>query len=117
MDVLKIGLLGVTGVMLALQFKSSKPEFGLYMGFAISLLLFSFVISGLSSVFKNIKEMEQYISRDNGYLRILLKVIGITYICEFSSGICRDAGYSSVAGQIEIFGKLSVLAAGMPVAG
>lgn len=115
MDVLKIGLLGVTGVMLALQFKSSKPEFGLYMGFAISLLLFSFVISGLSSVFKNIKEMEQYISRDNGYLRILLKVIGITYICEFSSGICRDAGYSSVAGQIEIFGKLSVLAAGMPV--
>ena len=83
MDVLKIGLLGVTGVMLALQFKSSKPEFGLYMGFAISLLLFSFVISGLSSVFKNIKEMEQYISRDNGYLRILLKVIGITYICEF----------------------------------
>lgn len=115
MDVLKIGLLGVTGVMLALQFKSSKPEFGLYMGFAISLLLFSFVISGLSSVFKNIKEMEQYISRDNGYLRILLKVIGITYICEFSSGICKDAGYSSVAGQIEIFGKLSVLAAGMPV--
>ena len=115
MDVLKIGLLGVTGVMLTLQFKSSKPEFGLYMGFAISLLLFSFVISGLSSVFKNIKEMEQYISRDNGYLRILLKVIGITYICEFSSGICRDAGYSSVAGQIEIFGKLSVLAAGMPV--
>ncbi len=30
MEVLKIGLLGVAGVMLALQFKSNKPEFGLY---------------------------------------------------------------------------------------
>ena len=104
MEVLKIGLLGVAGVMLALQFKSNKPEFGLYIGFAICLLLFSFVVSGLSSVIGSMKEMERYISRDGVYFRILLKVIGITYICEFSSGICRDAGYTSIAGQIEIFG-------------
>ena len=115
MEVLKIGLLGVAGVMLALQFKSNKPEFGLYIGFAICLLLFSFVVSGLSSVIESMKEMERYISRDGVYFRILLKVIGITYICEFSSGICRDAGYTSIAGQIEIFGKLSVLASGMPI--
>ena len=115
MEVLKIGLLGVAGVMLALQFKSNKPEFGLYIGFAICLLLFSFIVSGLSSVIGSMKEMERYISRDGVYFRILLKVIGITYICEFSSGICRDAGYTSIAGQIEIFGKLSVLASGMPI--
>ena len=115
MEVLKIGLLGVAGVMLALQFKSNKPEFGLYIGFAICLLLFSFVVSGLSSVIGSMKEMERYISRDGVYFRILLKVIWITYICEFSSGICRDAGYTSIAGQIEIFGKLSVLASGMPI--
>ena len=115
MEVLKIGRLGVAGVMLALQFKSNKPEFGLYIGFAICLLLFSFVVSGLSSVIGSMKEMERYISRDGVYFRILLKVIGITYICEFSSGICRDAGYTSIAGQIEIFGKLSVLASGMPI--
>ena len=55
MEVLKIGLLGVAGVMLALQFKSNKPEFGLYIGFAICLLLFSFVVSGLSSVIGSMK--------------------------------------------------------------
>lgn len=115
MEVLKIGLLGVSGVMLALQFRSSKPEFGLYIGFAICLLLFSFVVSGLSAVFENMKEMSRYMNKNDTYFRILLKVIGITYICEFCSGICKDAGYSSIAGQIEIFGKLSVLAAGMPI--
>lgn len=40
MEVLKIGLLGVAGVMVALQFKSHKPEFGLYIGFAVCLLIF-----------------------------------------------------------------------------
>lgn len=115
MDVLKVGLLGITGVMLALQFKSNKQEYGMYIGFAVCLLIFSFAVFGMTSLFENMGALQRYISQDNTYFRILLKVIGITYICEFASGICRDAGYSSISGQIEIFGKLSVLAAGMPI--
>ncbi len=115
MDVLRIGILGIVGVMLALQFKANKPEYGIYIGFAVSLLIFSFVVSGLSSIFESMGIMEKYIGSDGTYFSVLLKVIGITYICEFCSGICRDAGYGSVSGQIEIFGKLSVLAAGMPI--
>ena len=33
----------------------------------------------------------------------------------YSASICKDAGYGAVAGQIEIFGKLTVLFMGMPV--
>ena len=36
-------------------------------------------------------------------------------ICEFSSDICRDAGYQAVAGQIEILWKLTVMFAGLPI--
>ena len=45
----------------------------------------------------------------------MFKMIGITYIAEFSSGICKDAGYQTLAGQIEIFGKLTILVLGLPV--
>ena len=44
-----------------------------------------------------------------------MKMIGITYIAEFASGICKDAGFGSLGGQIEMFGKLSMLAVSMPV--
>ena len=40
---------------------------------------------------------------------------GISYVAEFSSGICRDAGYGAIGKQIEIFGKLSILAVSMPI--
>jgi len=50
-----------------------------------------------------------------GYLSILIKVIGITYLCEFSAAICKDAGFSTVADQIEVLGKLSVMFAGLPI--
>lgn len=45
----------------------------------------------------------------------LLKITGITYIAEFASGLCKDAGYGAIGGQIEIFGKLSILAVSMPI--
>ena len=31
------------------------------------------------------------------------------------TGICKDAGYQTIAGQIETFAKLTILALGMPV--
>ena len=52
---------------------------------------------------------------DSSYLNTLLKMLGITYVGQFSAGICKDAGYSSIAGQIELFARLAVLAVSMPV--
>ena len=49
------------------------------------------------------------------YLGILFKVVGITWLSEFCAGLCRDAGFSSIAAQVELFGKTAVLLAGMPV--
>ena len=45
----------------------------------------------------------------------MLKMIGITYISEFSSSICKDTGYQTIAVQIEVFSKLTILAMGMPI--
>lgn len=115
MEIIKIGMLGVAGVMLALQFKSNKPEYALYLGAAICLIIFTFSISGLETLLGRIKELQGSLSGSTNYLGFLFKAVGITYVCEFCASICKDAGYGAVAGQIEIFGKLSVLLMGLPV--
>ena len=56
-----------------------------------------------------------YVPIDTTYLHALMKMIGITYVGQFSAGLCKDAGYSAIAGQIEIFSKLSILAISMPI--
>ena len=46
----------------------------------------------------------------------VLSAVGIYQpFAEFASGICKDAGYASLGKQIEIFGKLTILAVSMPV--
>ena len=42
-------------------------------------------------------------------------MLGITYVAEFSSAICKDAGYQSIANQIEIFGKITILVMSLPI--
>lgn len=114
-EMIKIGMLGIVGVLLAAQFKSNKPEYGLLIGFGISILIFSFSIGQVEAVLAQFTLLEKYLGSAKGYLSILVKVIGITYICEFSAGICKDAGFGALSDQIEIIGKLSVIFAGLPV--
>lgn len=56
-----------------------------------------------------------FVKVDNGYMKAILKMLGVTYVSEFASAICRDAGYQTIASQIEIFAKLTILALSMPV--
>ena len=115
MNSIQIALLGVVGTLLALQFKSGKSEYGIYVSLAVSLFLFLCMLSRLEIFVRTVKKIADYIKLDAGQMSILLKMAGVTYVAEFSSGICKDAGYQNIAVQIEIFTKLTILAIGMPV--
>lgn len=114
-ELVKVGFLGIAGVLLAVQFRGSKPEYATYIGLAVAIIIFCFSMRQVEIVTDQFLKIRNYLNGAEQYLAILLKVIGITYICEFSSDICRDAGYQAVAGQIEVLGKLTVMFAGLPI--
>ena len=97
MSIVTIAAAGIVAVLMAVQLKSTKGEYGIYVVLAAGLFIFFYIRIG------------------RPYLEALLKMIGITYVTEFAAGMCRDAGYGSLGNQIEIFGKLSILALSMPI--
>ena len=115
MNMVQIGMIGVLGALLAIQFKGGKTDYGIYMSVAVSIVLFLCIVDRLEIFVRTIDEISRYISVDTGYLSTMLKMIGITYISEFSSSICKDTGYQTIAVQIEVFSKLTILAMGMPI--
>lgn len=115
MNMMQIGMIGVLGALLAIQFKGGKTEYGIYLSAAVSMLLFVCIVDRLELFVGTIEEISRYITIDRGYISTMLKMIGITYIAEFASGICKDTGYQTIAVQIEIFSKLTILAMGVPV--
>lgn len=115
MEVVKIIMLGMTGMLLGLLLKGTRPEYSVYLSLAAGICIFMYMTGQLSYLLSSVAKLQEYLPLDTKYLAVLLKMIGITYISQFSSGICKDAGYSAIAGQIEIFSKLYLMVLSIPV--
>lgn len=112
---LKVAIIGVMAVLLAIIVKQEKAEFSYFVVLGVCMLLLALSLDRLSNVIQMVKDLEGYLGDSSMYVGILLKMVGITYVAEFGANLCRDAGYGSVASQIEFYGKLMLLAISIPV--
>ena len=92
-----------------------ETEYGIYVSIAAGILLGAGIIGKLGTVLDTVKEIGSFLQIEGSYLGVLLKMLGITYVAEFASNICKDSGCQTIAAQIQLFGKITVLALGMPV--
>ena len=115
MNFLKIISLVIIGVLLALKLKGLNSQMGMYMSVALSIFVIFYAIDRMTYVVDFFDRVIGGIGLEPGYLEILIKIVGISYICEFTSNICREAGFPTVAGQVEISGKLTMMVISMPI--
>ena len=109
---IKVVLIGLVAVFAILLLKVGKPEFAMAVSLAACVLILLFAGGTLTTVIGDLQNLFQYVSLPDGYLKILF---GVAYLAEFGSALCKDAGQSAVSGQIELVGKLAILAISMPV--
>lgn len=109
MLLIKIIFIAVIAILLSMLISKVNEEYKLYFilifGIVAVLLIFSELkghISNMFDVFKNYN-----IKIDN--FSLLLKIVGIAYICDFVSLICKDLDYESIGKKIEMSGKLIIL--------
>ncbi len=115
MEILTVAGIGIVTVLIAGQLKVLKSEYSLYLSVAVMLLIFFYSAGRLGGILSVMEQIQTYFPVNEIYVRTLLKIVGVSYIAEFASHVCRDAGYGAVGSQIEIFGKLTVLAVSMPI--
>lgn len=115
MEILKIALIGIGAMVLAVYCKGLKSEYAVFISLAACSVIMFYIVTKLLQIFEIFEYLQTILPLEKEYLSVLVKMIGITYIAEFTSNICKDGGYQSIASQIEIFGKISVLAVSMPI--
>ena len=115
MNVITICMISLVGVILYLILKGYKQEYSMLIIVVLSLLFGVWMLGILKKMEEFFYEISSFLEENKTFYKILFKIIGITYICEFTSGICKDAGASSVGNQIEIVGKMLVLVSGIPI--
>ena len=109
-----VGIAIITAVA-ALLLKGTKPElaFAVTIAGGIILLLFAFeIFKGSLTIFQKITDITGI---ESSIVKILLKMVGIGYLVEFSAGILNDFGQSNLGDKLVFCGKIIVLVLAVPI--
>ena len=109
-----VGIAIITAVA-ALLLKGTKPElaFAVTIAGGIILLLFAFeLFKGSLTIFQKITDITGI---ESSIVKILLKMVGIGYLVEFSAGILNDFGQSNLGDKLVFCGKIIVLVLAVPI--
>ena len=110
----KSGLIGIAAIFLAAPLRKDKGEFSMLIVLVAGMLVFVYALARMQTVLTFLKELIDRLPIDEAYLTPLFKMLGITYVADFAANFSRESGYSSLAGQMELFAKLSIIALSIP---
>lgn len=103
------------GVLFAIKLKSLGSPLWVYLSLGLSVFVLFYIVNRLGLVMDFLESVMDDIGLESGYFEILIKIVGIAYLCEFASNLCKESGFISIASQIEIGGKLTMLVMSTPI--
>lgn len=109
-----VGIAFITAVA-AIILKSTKPELAFAVSVAGSIILLLFVFEAFKDSFSIFGKIAESTGIDSALVKVLLKMIGIGYLVEFSAGILSDFGQNAVADKLIFCGKIIVLVLAIPI--
>ncbi len=115
MEIMNIVGFALVVAVFAVLLRDGRPEMALLLALGFGVIVFILVLGKMGSIIDLFRDLTRRAQVDELYLITLLKIVGIAYIAEFGAQICRDAGEGSIAGKIEMAGKILILLLALPI--
>ena len=115
MEIFKVLILGVILAIVIVYVKQINPDFAMPLTVCSGILLLILTISYVEDFIGVFKNLTVYSSIDKNILKIILKIIGISYLVEFTSTVIEDFGLKSIADKVVFAGKILILTMSAPI--
>lgn len=115
MDIFLVCIVAIVAAVFALLLKKYNPEIAMLTATITGIIVFVAVLSSMSPAIDFLKRLSSLVGTAGENVSILLKSIGICYICQFSADSCRDSGQGALASKIELAGKVAVVLLCLPI--
>ena len=112
---IQIALFAIAGMMLAVFVGNMRREIGIWIALVTGVIVFFYAIRKFEYMVDMFRTMTEYTGIKEEYIAVVLKMIGIAYISEFTATLCKDAGQNAIACQVDFFGKMSMVVVSLPV--
>lgn len=115
MEIVKIIGIGFIAIIVSLILKQYKPEFSLYITLLASTIILLVVVDKIAAIIELLNTLSNKIQMNNTFLKVILKITGITIITEFAVNVCRDCGENAIASKVELGGKIIIVTMSIPI--
>ena len=115
MELAKIIGVALVTAFAALFLKSTKPELAFAVTIAGAVIILLFVIDMMSGAFRIFAEISEKAGIDDSLVKIIIKIVAIGYLIEFSAGVIEDFGSKSIADKLVLAGKVVIFAVSVPI--
>lgn len=115
MEILQITAIAIGGVIMAAVVKSFKPELSIYVVLATVIIIFLMALDKLTSVFQFLGSIYDDMTYGKDFFPIIIKVLVVAYLADFTAQLCKDAGEGAIGGKVELAGKIVIFYLSMPI--
>ncbi|MDD4076001.1 MAG: SpoIIIAC/SpoIIIAD family protein [Eubacteriales bacterium] len=115
MTVVKLLGVALLSCAAAVILRAYKPELVIPFVIAAGCVLLLSVLEALTGIFSDLRAALARYGIDARYMGVAIRVIGIAYLIQFASNICKDAGENALSGKVEMVGRVLILSVSIPV--
>ncbi len=112
---LQISGIVICAVICCICIRKEVPSYAAVIMLAISMIISMHMLKSLSVVTGYISVLTNNLNIDKSYIKIIMKITGLSIATQLISDICKDNGYNAIASQLELLCRISVILISLPV--
>ena len=113
--IFKIIAIGLITCLATMIIRPVRADFAVIIAIVGGLIILFMVVDYLSNVFEVLRNIIGISGVNSNLYTLLLKIIGVGYLIEFTAGICSDTGNSSLGDKVLLGGKIIILVMALPI--
>ncbi|MDE5604900.1 MAG: stage III sporulation AC/AD family protein [Eubacterium sp.] len=107
--------ISLSALILAVLIREYNKTASIVIVIAASGMIFLRIASDVSTIFESLTHISSGVETAANYIKLMMKVLGIVIITQFTADLCRDCGENSLASQTETAAKIIVVSMILPL--
>ncbi len=116
MEIIKFTVVGIICAVICLILKQVRPETAPFAEVASVMVIAVMLTQSLKNALSELEDLIGGIGVINdGYIFLLVKVLGVAVVTKTGADICRDCGNSALGVNVELAGKVIIFLMCLPL--
>ncbi len=112
---IKIAVVALIGVFASMILKRINSNLSYCAVIVTGVIIIGFLYVDMTNFVNIFIVFKTEYGISDGYIKLLLKVLGISYITQFGSSLAEECGEKFIAKKIEFAGKILIISLSIPI--